>query len=88
MSEWLGKSRIEKEDIEKVQPSIVKYFPMVTRYFIDAQKLRVGTILDYGEGEKFKAIVEKVYGTFNASTVHKAAEEAVRTWMQSKEQKK
>ncbi len=30
MSEWLGRTRITKEDIEKVQPQLVEYFPMLT----------------------------------------------------------
>ena len=58
MSEWLGKSRIEEEDIQKSLPSLVKYFPMLTRFYVDNQKMRIILTLPYEEGEKFKEAVK------------------------------
>lgn len=41
MSEWLGKSKITEEDIKLTVPSLAKYFPMITQYFVDNQKIRL-----------------------------------------------
>ncbi len=83
MSEWLARTRITKEDIEKVQPSIVEFFPMLTRYFVDDQKMRIVSILDYDKGDKFKEIVTKVYGSFTPTTIGQAVTEAIDKWMQA-----
>jgi hypothetical protein len=83
MSEWLGKRRIEEEDIAKSQPSLVKFFPMLTRYFVDNQKLRVTVVLPYDEAEEFKQAVVKTYGFFGPSTIHRAAEEALKNWIEA-----
>ena len=84
MSEWLGKSIITEEDISKVQPSIAKHFPMLVRYFVNAQKMRVIAVLSPEKGEKFKEAVIKAFGTFEAANVRKAADEAVDNWIDSR----
>ncbi|MDP2952616.1 MAG: hypothetical protein Q8O76_04800 [Chloroflexota bacterium] len=81
MSEWLAKPRLSEEDIRKAQPSLVKYFPMLTRYFVDDQKMRVTVVFDHDKADKFKAAVTKVYGFFGPSTIHKAADEALDAWL-------
>ena len=83
MSEWLGRTRITKEDIEKVQPQLVEYFPMLTRFFVDNQKIRVLSILDYDKGDKFKEIVSKVYGSVTPTNIRQAADEAIDKWMEA-----
>ena len=81
MSEWLGKSRIEEKDIEKSMPSMAKYFPMLTRYYVDNQKLRVNLALPYEMGEEFKEAVTQTYGSFNPTNVRKAGMEAIDRWI-------
>jgi len=83
MSEWLGKSRITEEDIKKVQPTIIKHFPMLYRYYTNAQKMRVIAVLDYEKGDKFKEAVTRTYGSFEAANVRKAADEAVDYWIET-----
>ena len=83
MSEWLGKSRIEEKDLQESLPSIVKYFPMLTRFYVDNQKMRIHLVLPYEEGEKFMAAVNKTFGSFNPTNVRKAAMEAVQHWIES-----
>jgi hypothetical protein len=81
MSEWLGKQEIREEDIKKVQPSLVEFFPMLTKFFVDDQKMRIVAIMDYDKGAKFREIVTKVYGAVTPSNVKQAAEEAIDRWM-------
>lgn len=83
MAQWLGKSRIEKEDIEESIPSITKYFPMLTKYYIDDQKMRINLLVDYDDVETFKKAVIKAYGSFNPSNVRRAAAEALSNWIKS-----
>ena len=83
MSEWLGKSRIEEEDIRKPLPSMAKYFPMLTRFYIDNQKMRIQLVLPYDEGDKFKQAVTKTFGSFNPINVRKAGMEAIEHWIES-----
>ena len=83
MSEWLGKSRIEEKDLQESLPSIVKYFPMLTRYYVDNQKMRINLALPYDEGEKFRDAVIKTFGSFNPTNVRKAGMEAIEHWLKS-----
>ena len=83
MAEWLGKSRIEVEDIEKSIPSIVRYFPMLTRFFVNDQKMRIIHLLDHDEAEQFKKAVTKAYGRFCPSNIQRAAAEALDQWMKT-----
>lgn len=83
MSEWLGKPRIDKEDIEKSIPSYIKYFPMLTRYYVDNQKMRINLSLPYEKGDVFKSAIIKTYGSFNPTNVRKAAMEAITNWIET-----
>lgn len=83
MSEWLGKSRITEDDIKSVQPTVAKHFPMLVKYYVNAQKLRVMTILDYEEGEKFKRAVINTYGSFNPTNIREAGKEAIGQWIEA-----
>lgn len=83
MSEWLGRTRITYEDIERSTPSINEFFPMLAKYYVDDQKFRVVLILDYDEGDKFKELVRKIYGSLTPTTVREAAREAITKWMET-----
>lgn len=82
MSEWLGKPRIDKEDIEKYQPSFVENFPTIAKYFVDAQKLHLTIVFDYDFRDKFVEKVKKKYGNATPKTLHEAAEEAIKNWIE------
>ncbi len=83
MSEWLGKSRITEDDVRKVQPGLVKHFPMLFRYYANAQKMRVISVLDYEKGDKFREAVIKTFGSFGPENVRKAADEAIDYWIET-----
>ena len=83
MSEWLGRTRITRDDISKDMPSMVEYFPMLTQFYIDDQKMRIVLPLPYKTGDEFKAKVVKTYGTFNPTNVRKAVSEAIDYWIKS-----
>lgn len=82
MSEWLGKPRIMKEDIEEYQPSLVKNFPTLTKFFEDNQKLRITSVLDYDFGDEFLEAVRKKFKKVTAMTIHLAADEALKKWVE------
>jgi len=81
MSEWLGKSKITEEDIKSTIPSLAKYFPMITQYFVDNQKIRLIVSIPYEWREDFVKAVTKKFGSFTASNVKRATMEAVEKWI-------
>lgn len=81
MSEWLGKSRIDKEDLDKDFPSLNKYFPMLGKFFVENQRMRIVLPLDYDISEKFKAALVSKYGKVTPITVREAALEAISDWI-------
>jgi hypothetical protein len=81
MSEWLSLPKLKKEDIEKWQPSLVKHYPNLVRYFVDTQKLRVTVLFEHQEASRFIDVVKKRYGSFTPSTARKAAKDAIKKWM-------
>ncbi len=83
MSEWLAKPRLEIEDIQKAQPSLVKFFPVLAKYFVDDQKLRVTIVLPHEKTDKFRQAVVKAYGFFGPTSIHRAADEALDRWIES-----
>lgn len=83
MSEWLAKPRLEIEDIRKAQPSLVKFFPVLSKYFVDDQKLRVTVVLSHEEADKFREAVTKAFGFFGPTSIHQAAEAALIKWINS-----
>lgn len=83
MSMWLGKSRIEQKDLEDSVPSIVKHFPMLARYYVDNQKMRLHLILPYDTGDRFREAVVKTYGALTPTTVRRAGMDALERWIQS-----
>ena len=82
MSEWLGRPRIKKEDIKKYQPTFVANFPTLAKYFEDNQKLRITLVLDYDFADQFLELVKKKYKKATPTTIHLAAEEALKKWVQ------
>ena len=82
MSEWLGRPRLKKEDIEKWQPSLVKHYPTLTRYFVDTQKLRMTLVLEHEDADKFIAAVKKKYKKMTPANAQKALMEALNAWVE------
>lgn len=82
MSEWLGKPRITEKDIADYQPMIPKYFPALTKYFVDNQKFRVSLILEWDMADRFREIVKKVKGSIDPINVREAVLEALELWME------
>ena len=81
MSEWLGKSRIEKEDLDQAFPSLNKYFPMLGKFYLENQRMRIMLPLEYDMAEKFKAILVRKYGKVTPKTVHSATLKAISDWI-------
>ncbi|NVM04894.1 MAG: hypothetical protein HWN67_21415 [Candidatus Helarchaeota archaeon] len=81
MSEWLGKPRVSKEDIDEYQPSLVKSFPSLIKYYEDNQKFRLTLIFDHPLFDSFKKIVEKKYKKFTRFEADKAIMEAIEEWI-------
>ena len=83
MSEWLGRTRITEEDIKKDMPSMVEFFPMLTQFYVDDQKMRIVLPLPYETGDQFKEKVIKAYGVFTPTNVRKAVSEAIDNWIKT-----
>ena len=83
MVEWRGRTKITADDISKAQPSIVSSFPMLTKFYVDDQKMRIIAILDYDKGDEFREIVRKVYGSLTPTNIRRAADEAIDKWMET-----
>jgi hypothetical protein len=81
MSEWLGKSNITEEDIKASQPTISRYFPMLTRYYVDDQKMRIVLPLPREKAIRFKEALIKKFGSFGPVKVREAAMEAIDKWI-------
>lgn len=88
MSEWLGKPRLSKKDIEEYQPTMVKSLPSLAEYFVEDQKFRLTVIFPYETFDKFKEAVVEEYGEFTAEKSRKAVEEAVGKWIEDKTRRK
>lgn len=84
MSEWLGKPRITEKDIEEYQPMLPKWFPALTKYFVDNQKFRISLILEWDFADKFREVIKKVYGSINPINVREAVLEALELWVEKK----
>lgn len=81
MSEWLGKSKIEKEDLDKDFPSLNKFFPMLGKFYVENQRLRIVLPLDYDIAEKFKTVLINKFGKVTPTTVRRGALEAISDWI-------
>ncbi len=81
MSEWLGKPRINKEEMTK----IFQEFPLATKWFIDEKKSRITTILEPKEAERFFSAVKENYGKINPFVIEDAAKKAILKWIDEKE---
>ncbi|NVM53821.1 MAG: hypothetical protein HWN66_08980 [Candidatus Helarchaeota archaeon] len=81
MSEWLGKPRVSKEDVEEYQPSFVKMFPTLVKYYTENQKFRMTVVFSYQLFDSFKEVVAKKYGTFTRGEADKAILEAIQEWI-------
>lgn len=84
MSEWLGKPRITEKDIEEYQPMLTKFFPALTKYFVDNQKFRISLILEWDFADEFRKVIKKVYSSIDPINVRKAVLEALEQWVEKK----
>lgn len=85
MSEWLGKPKVSKEDIEEYQPTLVKDHPSLVQYYIEDQKFRVTITFPHELFDDFKKVVLREFGEFTADKARRAVEEAIKKWINERE---
>lgn len=78
-SEWLGYPYLEIKDIDH---EFFRYSEFLAQSLVDNRKGRVNLVMDHDVYQDFLAAVEKKFGNINASSVNKAALDAVKTWME------
>jgi hypothetical protein len=81
MSEWLGKPRLEHEDL----PTRFKDLSMYVKYYEESQSVRISIKIPRDALECFRKTVVKRFGVFSAGNARRAVEEAVKTWMKNVE---
>jgi hypothetical protein len=81
MSEWLGRSKIEKEDLDREFPSLNKYFPMLGKFYVENQRMRIVLPLDFEIAEKFKKSLISRFGKVTPTTIRQAALQAISDWI-------
>jgi hypothetical protein len=64
-----------------------KYFPALTKYFVDNQKMRIMLVLEHDFADMFKEAVTKTFGGVDSLSVRRAALEALEKWVDEKNQK-
>jgi hypothetical protein len=80
--EWLGFPELKMEDIEHEAFRFTKY---VAQSLVDNRKGRVYLLMEHDFYQRFLAAVRKRFGNISASSVEKAAFEAVKTWVEGVE---
>ncbi|KYK31503.1 MAG: hypothetical protein HXS46_07275 [Theionarchaea archaeon] len=78
-SEWLGHPHLKIEDIDH---DFFKYSPFLAQSLTDNRKGRVYLVMDHEEYQSFLDAVRKKFGNINASSVNKAAMDAVTAWVE------
>jgi hypothetical protein len=79
MSEWLGKSRIEKEDLSKWMLEY-PYFGSLARWFLDVNKVHVELVLPDDIVEKLERKMTKKYGSVSAGNLRRACLDAIKEY--------
>ena len=77
--EWLGYPVLSPEDIEHESFKFTKY---VAQSLVENRKGRVYLLMDHDFYQRFLDAVRKKFGNISASSVEKAALEAVRAWVE------
>ena len=78
-SEWLGYPYLEIGDIDH---DFFRYSEFLAQSLVDNRKGRINLVMDHDVYQNFLAAVEKKFGNINASSVNKAAFDAVKAWME------
>lgn len=78
-SEWLGYPYLELSDIDH---DFFKYSEFLAQSLVDNRKGRVYLVMDHESYQGFLSAVEKKFGNINASSVNKAALDAVKAWVE------
>ena len=80
--EWLGFPDLKLEDIEHESFKFTKY---VSQALVDNRKGRVYVLMEQDFYSRFLLAVKKKFGNMSHVNVEKAAEEAVKTWVEGVE---
>lgn len=78
-SEWLGYPHLKLEDIDH---EFFKYSEFLAQSLVDNRKGRVYLVMDHDVYQDFLSAVRKKFGNINASSVNKAALDAVKAWVE------
>jgi len=78
-SEWLGNPHLKVEDIDH---DFFKHSPFLAQSLTDNRKGRVYLVMDHEDYQNFLSAVKKKFGNINASSVNKAAMDAVKAWVE------
>ena len=78
-SEWLGYPRLSIDDIDH---EFFEYSEFLAQSLVDNRKGRVYLVMDHDVYQGFLSAVRKKFGNINASSVNKAALDAVKAWME------
>lgn len=77
-SEWLAYPHLKVEDIKH---DFFKHSPYLAQSLADNRKGRVYLVMEHEDYAKFLDAVKKKFGNINASSVNKAAMDAVMAWV-------
>lgn len=78
-SEWLGYPHLKIEDIDH---EFFRYSEYLAQSLVDNRKGRVNLVMDHDVYQDFLTAVKKKFGNMNASSVNKAALDAVKAWVE------
>lgn len=78
-SEWLGYPELKLDDIDH---EFFKHSRFLAQSLVDNRKGRVYLVMDHEFYQDFLSAVRKKFGNMNASSVDKAALDAVMAWVE------
>jgi hypothetical protein len=79
MSEWLGKTRITKDDLSKWMLEHA-YFGSMARWFIDVNKVHVELVLPDDVVDKLEKKMTKKYGSVSAGNLRRTCLDAIKEY--------
>jgi hypothetical protein len=77
MSEWLGKTRFEKEDLSKWLVEYA-YFGSMARWFLDVNKVHVDLVLPDEVVDKLEEKMTEKYGSISAGNLRRICLDAIK----------
>lgn len=81
MSEFLGKSVITKEDLPKwLTSKEFAFMGSIAKWFLEENNMHIFVVLSPELKEKFEAKVAEKFGKVTATTIRKAALQAIKEW--------